>query len=69
MFSTRIRWAVIAIDLLLAVYFARKGPALSAVVLVSAALLIYGHFRYGTVWIACQRFRRGDEAAAVRLLE
>ena len=36
--------------------------------LVVALLMLYGYFRYGTVWLALRRLRAGDEAGGARLL-
>src|SRR5262245_36717986 len=44
------------------------GDWLGLLLLAAAALLVYGHFRYGPVWLAFRSLQRGDLERAARLL-
>ncbi len=69
MFSTRIRWALFGLALGFAILVFSRGQrplafALSGV----AALLAYGHFRYGAVRLAFTALRQGKLRRAAALL-
>jgi hypothetical protein len=68
-FSTRLRFVLVAAMLALAAYAARVG-SLDAVLFASGALLLaVGYVRSGTVWLAFMRLTRGERDEAARLLD
>jgi hypothetical protein len=69
MLTTRLRLVLIATTLVLAAYAASSGWLGAGGLVVGAALLGYGHVRYGTVWLAFRRMRREDFEGMARLLD
>jgi outer membrane PBP1 activator LpoA protein len=70
MFGTKIRLLLIALLCGFAVWSAVDGVyTRGALYLIGAALLTWGYFRYGTVWLAWQALRRGNMKRAGHLLE
>lgn len=68
MFTPVVRLAAVLVLLALAIRELGERPVLSAAWFACAACLAYGHFRYGTVWLASRAVRRGDFAKAKSLL-
>ncbi|MEQ1911713.1 MAG: hypothetical protein ABMA15_23040 [Vicinamibacterales bacterium] len=60
MFTRRARIAVMTVAAALGTWRWWTGDPTGAWFLVAAALLAYGHFRYGTVWLAFRALRKGD---------
>lgn len=68
MFSTSVRLALIVAALGLGLVEVSSGHAIGYCLIAAAALLAYGHFRYGPVWLAFRALRAGDAERAARLL-
>jgi outer membrane PBP1 activator LpoA protein len=68
MYSPMTRLVLILTGLALGSWMILSGQAIGAPFLVAAAMLIWGHFRYGTVWLAWRAAKRGDLAKAHELL-
>lgn len=69
MYSLRLRVLLILASLILGVVALVRGPARAGVLfLTAAAALIYGHYRYGTIWLAFRAYRRGEVERAASLL-
>jgi hypothetical protein len=68
MFPLAIRVPLIVLTLAFGIYHLPSSPTRGAVYLFACALLVVGHFRYGTVWFAFRAFRRGNLPKARRLL-
>lgn len=69
MFSGWMRVGLVFVSGILGVYqLQQRHHATAAMFLVAIVLLIYGHYRYGTVWLAFRRLRTGDTRRASRLL-
>jgi tetratricopeptide (TPR) repeat protein len=69
MFRNRLRGAVILLSAGLGVYLLVSGFIWGLAFLVAAALLAWGYYRYGTVWLALQALSAGDGERAARLLK
>ena len=69
MFSARTRWLLItAASLLAFANFVRGRNGLAALFAAVAAIVVWGHWRYGSVFAAWQALLRGDRDKARRLL-
>lgn len=69
MFTPIIRILLISLALVMAVFKYSKGEHINTVLLIiAAALLIYGHFKYGTVYAAFQHLRKENYKKAEALL-
>ena len=68
MFTAPIRLALFAVCIGLGVYGLYTGQATAWAYLLAAVLLVYGHFRYGPVWLAWRAVRNNDLERAKRLL-
>lgn len=68
MYSIPVRLALVVSSIGFGIYLIRAGDSLGWMLMVVAALLVYGHFRYGTVWLAFRAVKRSDMDRAARLL-
>ncbi len=68
MFSTSVRIALIVAALGLGLVEVSTGNSIGYCLIAAAALLAYGHFRYGPVWLAFRALKAGDADRAARLL-
>lgn len=70
MFTRRIRFLIIAIDIIVALLCAIKGyPVIAGLLFVSAALIAWGHFRNGTVLLVGRAMKQDKLEKAARLLD
>jgi hypothetical protein len=68
MFSPVMRLLLIMTGLALGALQIARGQAAGWFLVVAAALLAYGYFRYGTVWLAFRAYRRGHLEVVERRL-
>jgi hypothetical protein len=68
MFSSRVRLLLAATCFAIGSAFLFWRVILAVPMFVAGALFVWGHWRYGTVWLAFQRYRKGDMDAVERLL-
>jgi predicted Zn-dependent protease len=68
MFSAPVRCLLIAASVAFGGYQLYRGNGAGGWYLLAAALLIYGYFRYGPVWLALRTARRGSFDRTRRLL-
>jgi len=69
MYSMLVRLVLILISVLLgAVELARGDVAVSVLPFAAAAMLVWGHYRYGPVWLAFRKLRAGQAEKATHLL-
>ena len=68
MFSRPVRFLLIVASVAFGGYQLYRGSVAGWFYLLAAALLTYGHFRYGPVWLAFRNARRGNLDRARRLL-
>lgn len=69
MFTPIIRILLISLAIAMAIFKYSKGQYIETTLLVfAAALIIYGHFKYGTVYTAFQHLRRENYKKAEALL-
>jgi hypothetical protein len=68
MFPTSIRFLLATASAAFGVYQIHRGSIAGGLYVVAGALLIYGHFRYGPVWLALRTARRGNMDRTRRLL-
>jgi predicted Zn-dependent protease len=69
MFPTSIRFLLVVASAAFGAYQIHRGNVAGGLYLLAAALLAYGHFRYGPVWLALRTARRGNMDRTRRLLE
>ena len=68
MFSRFYRYFIIVVSLLATVFFFMKEDYLNmSMMLGAAALLFFGHYRYGTVYEAFQQLKKENYAKAEKL--
>jgi len=67
MFTPRIRWLLAAASFAFGGYRVSSGDYAGFVLIAAAAFLVYGHFKYNTVWLAFRAVSGGqlDKAAAL----
>lgn len=68
MFTFSIRMILVAATACVGAYRLSSGNQDGAMLLVASGLLVYGHFRYGTVWLAYRAARAGKFERAGQLL-
>lgn len=69
MFSPLTRYGMIALSIFAAVGMFLQGRwIVGSLFVVAAGLLVWGHQRYGNVWLAFQAYRRGDLDGLARRL-
>ena len=68
MFSPTIRLFLVVAGLIGGILRIASDEPAGWMLIAGAALLAYGYFRYGTVWLAFQAYRRGDIATVERRL-
>lgn len=68
MFGNRLRGAAVLVSTGLGIYLLVSGVIWGLVFLAAAALLAWGYYRYGTVWLALRALSAGDGERAARLL-
>jgi hypothetical protein len=68
MFPRPLRFVLIGVSSAYGLYYVTHGQAIGYLYLFGAALLIYGYFRYGPVFIAFNHVRRGNYERAASLL-
>jgi hypothetical protein len=68
MFTPAVRYILIGLGLALSAVFFAKGRWVGLFPLLAVGLLVYGHFRFGTVGLAFRALRQGDMERAETLL-
>src|SRR6186997_2657770 len=68
MFTPKVRLALAFASFFVGAYWIIKGSLLGLAFVAAAALLGYGYFKYGTVWLAFREVARGNMDQAVQLL-
>jgi outer membrane PBP1 activator LpoA protein len=68
MFTATVRFALATIASCYGVYLISAGDRTGVLGLAVAALLVYGYFRYGTVWLAFRAAQQDNIERARRLL-
>lgn len=68
MFSTPIRAILVVTALSVGAWQLSRGHSSALWLVAAAVLLAYGHFRYGSVWLAMRALRAGNVDRAGRLL-
>lgn len=69
MLTPAVRFILIILGTGLGIALINQGNWMGAFPLLAAGLLAFGHFRYGTVWLAFRALRKGDMDRADALLE
>ncbi len=68
MYTPAIRWLLVLVSVGFGVYELCMGDLRGLLLLFAVGLLIFGHFRYGTVWLAWRAARGGNRERAAALL-
>jgi tetratricopeptide (TPR) repeat protein len=69
MFSPRVRWTIVVLVTLWGIWGLVQGRPTAYLYLVGAGLLVWGHFRYGPVWLAFRALKKGDRERAANIIE
>src|SRR6266850_2707300 len=69
MFAPIVRIVLIIVCVVVSIVESRRGAASSWLCLVAAGLLVWGYFRYGTVWVAWKAMQTGQMSRGRQLLE
>ncbi|MFH0793376.1 MAG: tetratricopeptide repeat protein [bacterium] len=70
MFSRNLRFILTILCFLLGIWnFSTQHLTLGLIALAAAVFLIYGHFRYGAVWLATRQVKLGRLPRAKKLLD
>ena len=69
MFTPAVRLLVIAISVALGIHALPENPFQATLFFVVVPLIVYGYFRYGTVWLAFRAMRKGRLGRAERIID
>lgn len=69
MFTPKLRLLLALASFAMGTYYIVAGRYAGLLLLAASALLGYGYFKYGTVWLAFRQVARGEMDRAARLLD